>query len=252
MNQWLGVEGKRMWALLLGGGAVLVLVLRHLLFASPDTSFVAVDETMRGVLAEQAKQREGSVADAAREGGGKDDSGRTVSGNAAAVGGAAAGQGQGDGGTGTTGAVELGGQAAVHGSASVSGGEGTTGAIGSAGAPGGQEASGAASVSGGHGVTGASGSASAPVGVGSAAGTKQPSNAAQSGTAGSGGLLNLNTATAEELDTLPGVGPSRAQAIIELRSKLGGTFRSVDQLREVKGIGEQTLKKIKPLVTLGG
>lgn len=64
------------------------------------------------------------------------------------------------------------------------------------------------------------------------------------------GKLNLNTATAEQLDELPGVGPSRAQAILELRQQLGGKFRSPDQLLEVKGIGEKTLEKIKPHVTV--
>ncbi|MFB0846778.1 helix-hairpin-helix domain-containing protein [Paenibacillus oleatilyticus] len=64
------------------------------------------------------------------------------------------------------------------------------------------------------------------------------------------GKINLNTATAKQLDELPGIGASRAEAIVELRTKLGGSFKSVDQLLEVKGIGEKMLKKIKPLVTL--
>ncbi|WP_162238588.1 helix-hairpin-helix domain-containing protein, partial [Paenibacillus sp. A3] len=64
------------------------------------------------------------------------------------------------------------------------------------------------------------------------------------------GKINLNTATAKQLDELPGIGASRAQAIVELRKKLGGSFKSVDQLLEVKGIGEKMLQKIKPLVTL--
>ncbi|WP_025851341.1 ComEA family DNA-binding protein [Paenibacillus ehimensis] len=64
------------------------------------------------------------------------------------------------------------------------------------------------------------------------------------------GKINLNTATAGQLDELPGIGASRAQAIVELRKKLGGSFKSVDQLLEVKGIGEKMLQKIKPLVTL--
>ncbi|MCM3267231.1 ComEA family DNA-binding protein [Paenibacillus elgii] len=64
------------------------------------------------------------------------------------------------------------------------------------------------------------------------------------------GKINLNTATAKQLDELPGIGASRAEAIVELRKKLGGSFKSVDQLLEVKGIGEKMLKKIKPLVTL--
>ena len=62
--------------------------------------------------------------------------------------------------------------------------------------------------------------------------------------------LDLNTATEAELDALPGVGPSRAQAIIEHRAK-SGPFRSVDDLRAVKGIGDKTFAELKPLLTVG-
>ncbi|MFB6363002.1 ComEA family DNA-binding protein [Paenibacillus elgii] len=81
----------------------------------------------------------------------------------------------------------------------------------------------------------------------SAAGTtSKPAKPAESAP----GKINLNTATAEQFDELPGIGPSRAQEIVALRKKLGGSFKSVDQLLEVKGIGKKTLQKIKPLVTL--
>ncbi len=60
-------------------------------------------------------------------------------------------------------------------------------------------------------------------------------------------LLNINTATAEELQTLPGIGPSMSQRIIQHR-KEHGNFTSVDALTEVKGIGEKTLEKLKPYV----
>ncbi len=60
-------------------------------------------------------------------------------------------------------------------------------------------------------------------------------------------LLNINTATAEELQTLPGIGPSMSQRIIQHR-KEHGSFTSVDELTEVKGIGEKTLDKLKPYV----
>ncbi|WP_426447866.1 helix-hairpin-helix domain-containing protein [Paenibacillus sp. S-38] len=69
-------------------------------------------------------------------------------------------------------------------------------------------------------------------------------------TEGPGALLHLNQATAEQLDALPGIGPSRAAAIIELRKKRGGAFRSLDELLEIKGIGEKSLQKLKPLLTL--
>jgi competence protein ComEA len=67
--------------------------------------------------------------------------------------------------------------------------------------------------------------------------------------AASGGLINLNTATLEELDSLPGIGPAIAQRIIEYRESAGG-FKSVEQIIEVSGIGEATLAKIKDLVTV--
>jgi competence protein ComEA len=56
--------------------------------------------------------------------------------------------------------------------------------------------------------------------------------------------INLNTATLEELETLDGLGPTKAKAIIQYRGEHGG-FRSVDELLQVSGIGERTLEKIK-------
>jgi competence protein ComEA len=60
-------------------------------------------------------------------------------------------------------------------------------------------------------------------------------------------LVNLNTATVEQLDTLPGVGPVRAAAIVAWRNA-NGKFTSVDQLGEVDGIGPGRLEKLRPLV----
>lgn len=60
----------------------------------------------------------------------------------------------------------------------------------------------------------------------------------------SSALVNLNTATLEELDTLPGVGPKTAQLIVD-----GRPYATVDDLLRVKGIGPATLAKIKPLAT---
>ncbi|WP_372450541.1 helix-hairpin-helix domain-containing protein [Streptomyces tagetis] len=62
-----------------------------------------------------------------------------------------------------------------------------------------------------------------------------------------GGLVSLNTATAEQLDTLPGVGPVLARHIIDYRTRHGG-FRSVDELREVNGIGERRFADLRDLV----
>lgn len=65
------------------------------------------------------------------------------------------------------------------------------------------------------------------------------------------GVVNLNTATTEELMLLPGVGESRARAVIEERKRRGG-FQKVDDLLEVKGIGAAGLEKLRPHVTLDG
>jgi comEA protein len=65
------------------------------------------------------------------------------------------------------------------------------------------------------------------------------------------GVVNLNTATAEELDRLPGIGPTRARAILELRARLG-RFRRIEDLMRVKGIGRATFRKLRPLITLEG
>lgn len=67
---------------------------------------------------------------------------------------------------------------------------------------------------------------------------------------GTGGKVDLNTASAEQLDALPGVGPVTAKAIIDWRSQ-HGKFTSVDQLGEVDGIGPARLAKLRDLVTAG-
>ncbi|MBS4751251.1 helix-hairpin-helix domain-containing protein [Nocardioides sp. zg-ZUI104] len=64
-----------------------------------------------------------------------------------------------------------------------------------------------------------------------------------------GGLVNLNLAGQVELETLPGVGPVTAQAIISWREQNGG-FTSVEELLEVDGIGEKTLARLAPQVTV--
>jgi competence protein ComEA len=84
------------------------------------------------------------------------------------------------------------------------------------------------------------------VGVASAG---APTAASDSSTpTGSGGLVDLNTATAEQLDALPGVGPVLAQHILEWRAA-HGRFDSADQLGEVSGIGPSKYAELRPLVT---
>ena len=61
--------------------------------------------------------------------------------------------------------------------------------------------------------------------------------------------INLNTATREELVALPGIGPAKAQAILDYRKERGG-FKSVDELKDVKGIGAKRYEKLKGEFTL--
>ena len=64
-----------------------------------------------------------------------------------------------------------------------------------------------------------------------------------------GGLININTATLEELDSINGIGPVTAQKILDHRKRIG-RFSSVDQLLEVSGIGTKTLEKMRSKVTV--
>jgi competence protein ComEA len=63
-------------------------------------------------------------------------------------------------------------------------------------------------------------------------------------------VVNLNTATATQIATLPGIGEKAAQRIIEYREKNGG-FKKIEELMNVKGIGEKSFLKLKPLITVG-
>ncbi|MEU3710631.1 ComEA family DNA-binding protein [Streptomyces catenulae] len=98
-------------------------------------------------------------------------------------------------------------------------------------------------------VVGKAGSAAGP-----GEGANGPPGAASSGgaggapgAAGPGQPVSLNSATVEQLDTLPGVGPVLARHIVEFRTRHGG-FTSVNQLREVTGIGDRKFADLQPLV----
>jgi competence protein ComEA len=69
------------------------------------------------------------------------------------------------------------------------------------------------------------------------------------GVAASGGRVDLNTATLQELDSLPGVGQVTAQRILDWRSR-HGRFTSVEQLREIQGIGERRFGQLRDAVTV--
>jgi competence protein ComEA len=65
------------------------------------------------------------------------------------------------------------------------------------------------------------------------------------------GVVNVNTATLEELQMLPGVGEVRARAILDAREERGG-FARLEDLVEVKGIGSAGLERLRPYLTLEG
>jgi len=67
---------------------------------------------------------------------------------------------------------------------------------------------------------------------------------AQKGKAASTEKVNLNTATIEQLQTLPGIGPAMAKRVIEYRTKVG-KFNKIEEIINVKGIGEKKFQKIK-------
>lgn len=74
-----------------------------------------------------------------------------------------------------------------------------------------------------------------------------PSNTAPSSASITPSVVNINTATAAQLETLPGIGTVKAQAILAYREAYG-PFRSVNELTLVKGIGEKTLEKLLPYI----
>lgn len=64
-------------------------------------------------------------------------------------------------------------------------------------------------------------------------------------------VVDLNTANQAQLETIKGIGPSKAKAIMDYRAK-NGPFKSVDDLDKVKGFGKKTIDKMRAEVTVGG
>jgi competence protein ComEA len=65
------------------------------------------------------------------------------------------------------------------------------------------------------------------------------------------GVVNINTATETELGRLPGIGPSKAAAIVAFRAR-GRQFQRVEDLLRVRGIGRATFRQLRPMLTING
>ncbi len=63
--------------------------------------------------------------------------------------------------------------------------------------------------------------------------------------------VDLNSATVKELEAVKGIGPAKAKAIVDYREK-NGSFKSVDDLKNVMGFGKKTIEKLRPELTVGG
>ncbi|HKH70646.1 MAG TPA: helix-hairpin-helix domain-containing protein [Vicinamibacterales bacterium] len=85
------------------------------------------------------------------------------------------------------------------------------------------------------------------LGIAAPAGQEGPRRTTPAAKASTSGPLDLNTATVAQLDSLPGIGKSTAKLILEYRDKSGG-FKKVEDLMNVRGIGEKSFLKLKPLV----
>lgn len=83
-----------------------------------------------------------------------------------------------------------------------------------------------------------------------AASAKGPQDSTAPAVAASGGVVNLNEASSEQLELLPGVGPSRASAIVAYRK--AHPFKRPEELMRVKGIGKKSFARLRPLLSLSG
>lgn len=85
--------------------------------------------------------------------------------------------------------------------------------------------------------------------AGGALAQEKESAPAQKTPAAVGGLINLNSATSAQLEALPGIGAKTAERIVDYRQKNGG-FKKVEDLMNVRGVGEKSFLKLKPLITV--
>jgi competence protein ComEA len=86
--------------------------------------------------------------------------------------------------------------------------------------------------------------------VGEASPPAQPSTGGVAGGAGGAGLININTASLQELDTLPGIGPVTAQRIADYR-EAHGPFERIEDIQNVSGIGPSRFEAIREQITVG-
>lgn len=87
------------------------------------------------------------------------------------------------------------------------------------------------------------------LGLGGTALPAQESNRPPAATAAAVAPVNLNTATMAQLETLPGIGPATSQRIVDYRQQNSG-FKKIEELMNVRGIGEVSFLRLKSLVTL--